>query len=1468
MATEDLTVLNRRRGGIKAQITRLQTFVTEVELSGKLEVSELEVRFDKAKKLNNQLEDLRMEYYKVAEDDDLTAIEGNLEEIETDLTKIEVSLKRLYNLVVSGDEGNVIANIPNAKNTSANVKLPDIPLPKFSGKFEEWNIFKDKFVSLISSNVELSESQKLYYLRSCLIGNAKELQTVDDSFTSLFEALENRFNNKRLIVNTHINELLSMEKLQFESAKDLRLLVDQLQKHLRALKLMDLSLDKLSEVFLINIVLQKLDKESRKQFEMSLTSSELTSWNTLITFLEQRCQILENLHCKVSQTRAKYPHSNNKTRSLVMKVNKPLSVCPLCKGAHAIFKCESFLALNPIERFHYVKKHMLCINCLSPNHKVGLCQSSHVCSICKSKHNSLLHRPINRHPSVPLENVSSDETVFLLEEKQTAASDTNRLTDTKALSSCLFSKNKTVILSTAVVWVQNLYGQFSKARVILDSGSQSNFVSNDFVYRANLRKEKVNIPVSSLGGKTTTITSQVFATISNGNNSFSTSLNFLVLDKITDTLPSQKLNLQKLKIPHQSMLADPDFATPAQIDMLLGAEIYFDIVKGEQILSSSHSLIFQHTVFGYIASGTIKTPPDNSYVSYCGLATQNENIQQTIEKFWLLEDLNNDEPILSNEEEFCELHFQKTHKRDNSGRYVVQMPIKEEELGSLGNSRILAERRLQQTVKRLNKNLEMRKLYCEFLDEYEMLSHMEKVPEEDSAEISYYMPHHGVYKPEKSSTKLRIVFNASAPSTTGQSLNDILLAGKVKEDIFDIMVRFRKHKIVMTADIEKMFRQIIIDPGQRNLLRILWKTHEKDPTMVYRMNTVTYGTKCAPFLATRVLKQVALDEAANFPLASKVVLSDVYMDDIVTGCQDLESAKNLKLELTQLFMTCGMTLHKWNSNSEELLGCSNPILKEHSFAQKAETSTKTLGLFWKSDEDQFIFKVSVKEQNTFTKREVLSTIAKLYDPLGFIGPVICKAKIFLQGLWLEKIGWDDIVPEPFASEWYRFFISLKDIEKIKINRYLLNADVQSVTIVGFCDASNSAYGAVVYLLCCSQRGPSTSRILASKSRVAPLKTVSIPRLELCSCLLLSQLVKKLLASLKMEIERVILFSDSTIALAWIDSSPHRLKTFVGNRVAKIQTLTSNYQWCHVLSTENVADILSRGTSPAELLTMTLWWSGPAFLTEGQVPSSASVDSVAETEEYSCELRKHSKTNSNTDNNMCVSLPVLSKDSLLNYILGRSNDYGKLLRILSYVFRFYCNLRNPKEIRIGLLNAEEINHAEEILIRLVQSTAFESDIQNLKNGKLVSNKLKFLNVFLDDKGILRVGGRLAHANINYDSKHQMLLPKGHKITKMIFKHYHLKNLHAGPQSLLYFVRQVFCPIRGRDIAREIVHNCLTCFRHNPVSLDQIMGDLPSERVNPNSTFNNAGVDFCGPFFIRYRNQRKGVFHKVYVAIFFV
>ncbi|GFW23538.1 uncharacterized protein TNCV_3806351 [Trichonephila clavipes] len=487
------------------------------------------------------------------------------------------------------------------------------------------------------------------------------------------------------------------------------------------------------------------------------------------------------------------------------------------------------------------------------------------------------------------------------------------------------------------------------------------------------------------------------------------------------------------------------------------------------------------------------------------------------------------------------------------------MPLKKEP-SCLGNSKDIALKRLGSLWNRLARDENYLNLYREFLRDYERLGHMKEVTNETEPKITYYATHHGIYRPEKSTTKL----NCSSLTDNGISLNDIQYnGGVIQEDLYAQMLRFRTYTYAFTADIQMMYRTILINTKQRNLQRIVWCESEHESPKIYEFSTVTYGTVSAPYLAQRTLTQFSMYEEANFPIAASILRNNLYMDDALCGAATLEEAIVLRQQLKGILKSAGMELHKLFANHEKL---SPGLEQNYNFATLTETKT-----------------------------DVLSTIAKIFDPVGLMTPVISKAKIFLQRLWRSKLEWNDLLPAEEYREWQQFLVSLQNINNIEIPRRILVAFPEVIEIHGFADASEWCYGAAVYCKSKNLKSETLVRLITSKSRVAPIKSLTIPRLELCAAVLLAKLVKRVVAALQLETTELYLWSDSMIVLVWLRKEPMDLKTFVQNRVAKIQELYPNQLWRHVPSDQNPADLVSRGVDPDKLLQQNLWFNGPTFL---------------------------------------------------------------------------------------------------------------------------------------------------------------------------------------------------------------------------------------------------------------------------------
>ena len=354
---------------------------------------------------------------------------------------------------------------------------------------------------------------------------------------------------------------------------------------------------------------------------------------------------------------------------------------------------------------------------------------------------------------------------------------------------------------------------------------------------------------------------------------------------------------------------------------------------------------------------------------------------------------------------------------------------------------------------------------------------------------------------------------------------------------------------------------------------------------------------------------------------------------------------------------------------------------------------------------------------------------------------------------------------------------------------------------GFSDASEKAFGACIFLKSTNLEGKHFINLLCAKTKVAPLKTKTLPRLELAGAAILANLAQKVTKSLRLNISKRVFWTDSTIVLGWLKQPPNRLKTFVSNRVAQIQELTSNDTWRHVSSKNNPADILSRGIMPNELKTSQLWWHGPAFL--------AGIEST-----WPC-------THDNLSN---VLLPDIK--STTNYFMSENDDdyifnkvskLNKLKRIVAWILRFVHNAKSnsTKQKHCGSLSVDEINCAFSYLIKLSQMQSFSSEIKDLKNKLPISKRSKILNLntFLDDNNVLRLRGRLSQSNYSYDKKHPVLLCAKHKLSKLLLEHEHLKLLHTGAQQLLASISEQYWIVSGRALAKRVVRECVICFRHN-------------------------------------------------------
>lgn len=863
-------------------------------------------------------------------------------------------------------------------------KLPKISLPKFSGDYLDWISFQDIYDSLVHSNNSIPKVQKFYYLKGSLTGEAanliKTISASEANYDSAWLVLRNRYHNKRLIVDTLIRKLFDIPKSNGTS-QSIKLLLDSAQESISSLNNLEIS-TATWDPFLIYLLANKLDVQTRKEWEKSLKTTEIPTIKDMFSFLEQTFRTLESVHDEL-------PSSSKSTKNKQQKsiYGDKLSTnhvfhnqnCLYCEKSHALSKCFKFLALPHKSKIEFLVKKHICCNCLSSGHKHTECKSLFRCHVCKKLHHTLLHvedtsteteQPINSHTL----NVTHSLTGSASSNISLSSPKDIPIHNTHCFSNVLLSTIRLIVKANKCQYV---------LRALLDQGSQSTLITESAVQLLNLPKQRVYCKVSGVGDTSQNLCrSSVNLNIWSLQNQHILTCSALVLNNLSAYVPkvsAVKVKLNENLIKH---FADPHYFHSDPIDIILGSDIFSKIaLPGQSFIE--HQLFFQNTYFGWVLSG----PTEN--LSESTLTVNNLNIETILRSFWEQEEIV-EHRNLTEEEQACEKFFQSTTERTSSGRYVVKLPFKSLLLNGIEPTfqatHIGALRRFNHLEHSFAKNSSFCEKYKLFMNEYENLNHMSKIGTypADVHRNSYFLPHHGVLKESSTTTKLRVVFDGSHKTKCHTSMNDELCAGPaLQNDLPEVLSRWRKHKFAFCADIEKMFRQIQVASQHRQFQQILWRYNPKDAISIYKLNTVTYGTTSAPYLSIRVLQQIAKDYQSMFPKASNVLIHDCYVDDIISGSDNLADVIHLHHDLCALLQQGECKLRKWISNSSEFMEQISPDLRESSqtlnFSQ--DNVVKALGVQWNTASDTFSLVVTIDSSEEVTKRSILSCSARLFDPL-------------------------------------------------------------------------------------------------------------------------------------------------------------------------------------------------------------------------------------------------------------------------------------------------------------------------------------------------------------------------------------------------------------------------------------------------------------------------------------------------------
>ncbi|XP_064629239.1 uncharacterized protein LOC135488534 [Lineus longissimus] len=755
---------------------------------------------------------------------------------------------------------------------------------------------------------------------------------------------------------------------------------------------------------------------------------------------------------------------------------------------------------------------------------------------------------------------------------------------------------------------------------------------------------------------------------------------------------------------------------------------------------------------GYLLSGPIYKESHESNTTILHIATNILDEKTKLQEYWDLETIGiKDDPSdlckSMDFESYCE-----THLRFEDNGYIARLPWKAE-YPPLPTNYDVCVRRTRNMIRKLSPDL--RKMYNDIIQDQTRRDFIEEVPIDDVA-CGHYLPHRPVKK-DSATTPIRIVYDCSCKVGEGASLNDCLETGPpLQNDLAAILVRFRLHHYALATDIEKAFLNVGLDAEDRKFTKFLWLTDSNDPNSafkVYQFKVVLFGAVCSPFILNATVRS-HLDKHES-PVATDMK-DNIYVDNVASGAESTHDTVKYYQESRKVMKSGGFNLRAWSSNCPELRK-----LAEADNVYNPDRIANVLGLDWDTEQDILRYskrKIEPSIDNLVTKREVVQVTSSIYDPPGLLSPVHVMAKIFIQELWTHKLDWDEPLPDELNHTWRRLSQELSTVtQSCAIDRKYFDCQNTSNDLYKlhvFADASPKAYGAVAYLKC----GGCTSLVMA-KTRVAPIKPISLPRLELMAALIGSRLLNYLHRNLKplINIEHAFLWSDSQIVLHWIHSEK-KLPSFVENRVREIRAcqVITRFKYCP--TKDNPADILTRGMNASDLQNAILWWNGPHWLRTSEWPQ--------------CELfdgKSHTMDTDNADRDPVVivtnAVGEPDVDMRITNVIDpeRYSSYTKLLRISALVLRFVANAKkNPQLQNVGPLTAGEIQDAETMWIKHVQRQSYGDEIKTLMSKRRTAGPLvKQLRLFLDNDGILRAGGRLHNAPIDYGTKFPILIPSRHR-----------------------------------------------------------------------------------------------------------
>ena len=1405
----------KKIGGHKAYITTLGAKIEEEIQKPQPDLIKLKAW---GRRLEDQLKNLGSLYDMLLDETkDDTKFNEILEDQHEEEEKVCMLITQIESLRISDPK-------PLA-NAASNLKLPTLQLSEFDGKTTEWDSFWDRFRSSVDERVDLRPVDKFNYSRGVLKDNAKGLiegfKAEDSSYESAVALLKETYDNPKKKQHEIALQLIHLNNPS-HNWNSLSTFRASLESTLR--KLEQIGCDIESSSWLISpLIMEKLPrktiemmqhyantdypqvKEIREALLRVINHIVSTSPEPKVKNINSKSVAVPSKFKETAKTHATVytmqqnasltpPIAKSNNKDTGNNTKAPQLTCILCNEDHITRECHKYK--DRASRINRLQALGRCTRCTCKHSSEHCTFRLYRCSICnKGFHHTVL---CENQPKITSQVCSITPS-------------TNHISTALPVGAAAVVKGK----------------MQTKVRVLYDQCSQRTFIKKSLVDRLNLKPcGTINLKLTGFLEEDTMKEHQLVKfTLRTGSKY--TRLVAVVRENLPKNIRTDGLKkcidyLRKCNIK----TSDPYLTDSIdEVDVMIGADSYPKLVTG---LLKLKGINFLKVPGGLVPYGEL---PDKFRVEHSAVQSAlvtnvctipSNNLEEPdISNLWKMDPIGIHQESITQEEAFVIENYQNTVKYYDE-QYWVTLPWRINKPYLPTNYKL--------ALNRLNSNLNELKSQPDLLIKYDQIikdqldrGFIKEVKQAEVTENSHYIPHLAVKKDSKT-TPLRIVFDCSAKlGSKSNSLNDCLYTGPcLNKKLMDVLLKFRSNKYAFTADISKAFLRIGLQEEDRDFTRFLWKSNPQDPNsplLTYRFKSVLFGATSSPFLLQMTLNH-HLDQRRENKKEAQIIKDSMYMDNLQGTVNNKEDLRKLYSAANQIMRQANMPLQEWRSNSTEI-------------ESDEAASDNILGLKWDTQEDVIKIK-DVHWDQVDSKRSLLSNVSKIFDPLGMITPLTIPLKILIQQTWTRKLDWDDLLPRELQESWELLSKECENLGSIKFPRMAVKEGT-SYDLHMFCDASPKAYGAVAYLT----NYVDIPVILTSKARVAPLKSRTLPQLELTAmyvAVLFSRYIKEVFSDL--EINETYIWSDSEVALQWVVNNKSNI-LYVKNRVQDMMNVDPNCHYHHLSSGSNPADLLTRGVSFNKFIVSTLWLHGPEWLNyQEQWPEQ--------------------KFKTQMEPSEVTVLKVQEADCQPLFDPQRYNSWKKLIKVTKLVLQFIQKIKGNKTL--------SVTSPQQYWLRYLQNSSFPGVLSYFKNPLSLKQPdlVKNLHLF-EHENLIRCKGRIEQSDLPSHTKFPLILPRHHHLTKLLILHAHQETLHGGVNDTLCKVRENFWIPKGRQAVKTTIKSCYVCKRleGKPYQYPS-PPPLPKARVEDARPFENVGVDYTGC--IEVLDPSTKLVQKVYIVLF--